>query len=101
MCFFIISGTLYKTINIFDAFIEGAKGGFETAVRIIPYLVGMLVAISMLRTSGSFDAVIEGMKQLFGALGTDTRFVDGLPTALIKPLSGRGARGMMIDTMKA
>jgi spore maturation protein SpmA len=98
--FAIIIGGLYKGINIFDAFIEGAKGGFETAVRIIPYLVGMLVAISLLRTSGTFDAVILGMKHLFAALGTDTRFVDGLPTALIKPLSGSGARGMMIDTMK-
>jgi spore maturation protein SpmB len=97
----IILGALYKRIDIFDAFIDGAKGGFETAVRIIPYLVGMLVAISMLRTSGTFDAVIEGMKHFFGALGTDTRFVEGLPTALIKPLSGSGARGMMIDTMKA
>jgi spore maturation protein SpmA len=99
--FLIILGALYKKINIFDAFIEGAKGGFETAVRIIPYLVGMLVAISLLRTSGTFDTVIEGMKYLFASLGTDTRFVDGLPTALIKPLSGSGARGMMIDTMKA
>lgn len=96
----IILGALYKKINIFDAFVDGAKGGFETAVRIIPYLVGMLVAISMLRTSGTFDIVIHGMKNLFSALGTDTRFVDGLPTALIKPLSGSGARGMMIDTMK-
>jgi spore maturation protein SpmB len=96
----IIIGALYKRINIFDAFIDGAKGGFETAVRIIPYLVGMLVAISMLRTSGTFDTIIYGMKQLFAALGADTRFVDGLPTALIRPLSGGGARGMMIDTMK-
>ena len=96
----IILGGLYKNINIFDSFVEGAKGGFETAVKIIPYLVGMLVAISMLRTSGTFDAIINGMKHLFTALGTDTRFVDGLPTALIKPLSGGGARGMMIDTMK-
>lgn len=98
--FLIILGALYKNINIFDAFVEGAKGGFETAVKIIPYLVGMLVAISMLRTSGTFDVIIIGMKNLFAALGTDTRFVDGLPTALIKPLSGSGARGMMIDTMK-
>lgn len=96
----IILGALYKKINIFDAFVEGAKGGFETAVRIIPYLVGMLVAISMLRTSGTFDVIINGMKSLFGALGADTRFVDGLPTALIKPMSGSGARGMMVDTMK-
>ncbi len=96
----IILGALYKNINIFDAFVEGAKGGFETAVKIIPYLVGMLVAISMLRTSGTFDVIISGMKAIFAAMGTDTRFVDGLPTALIKPLSGGGARGMMIDTMK-
>jgi spore maturation protein SpmA/spore maturation protein SpmB len=99
--FLIILGALYKNINIFDAFVEGAKGGFETAVKIIPYLVGMLVAISMLRTSGTFDVIIDWMKNIFAAMGTDTRFVDGLPTALIRPLSGSGARGMMIDTMKA
>jgi len=96
----IVAGALYKKINVFDAFIDGAKGGFETAVRIIPYLVGMLVAISLLRTSGTFDLVIDGAKTFFMWLGADTRFVDGLPTALIKPLSGSGARGMMIDTMK-
>ncbi len=101
MLFFaIVLGGLYKRIDVFDAFVEGAKGGFETSVRIIPYIVGMLVAISMLRTSGSFDVVINGMKSMFSMLGTDTRFVDGLPTALIKPLSGSGARGMMLDTMK-
>jgi spore maturation protein SpmA/spore maturation protein SpmB len=98
--FLVILGGLYKNINIFDAFVEGAKGGFETAVRIIPYIVGMLVAISLLRTSGTFDIIIHGMKYFFSAMGADTRFVDGLPTALIKPLSGSGARGMMIDTMK-
>jgi len=96
----IVLGGLYKKIDVFDAFVEGAKGGFETAVRIIPYIVGMLVAISMLRTSGTFDVIINGVKTLFAALGTDTRFVDGLPTALIKPMSGSGARGMMLDTMK-
>lgn len=96
----IVLGALYKKINVFDSFIEGAKGGFETAIKIIPYLVGMLVAISLLRTSGTFDVVINGIKMLFAALGTDTRFVDGLPTALIKPMSGSGARGMMIDTMR-
>jgi spore maturation protein SpmA len=99
--FLIVLGGVYKKINIFDAFIEGAKGGFETAIRIIPYLVGLLVAISLLRNSGTFEIIIDGMKNLFGALGADTRFVDGLPTALIKPLSGSGARGMMIDTMNA
>jgi spore maturation protein SpmB len=98
--FVIVLGGVYKKINVFDAFIEGAKGGFETAVRIIPYLVGMLVAISLLRSSGTFDVVINAIKNLFLAMGTDTRFVDGLPTALIKPMSGSGARGMMIDTMK-
>src|SRR5687767_557654 len=72
----IVLGGVYKKINIFDAFIDGAKGGFETAIRIIPYLVGLLVAISLLRTSGTFEAVIIGMKNLFAALGTDTRFVD-------------------------
>jgi spore maturation protein SpmA/spore maturation protein SpmB len=97
----IVGGGLYKRINLFDAFIDGAKGGFETAIRILPYLVGILVAISMLRTSGTFDAVIHALKSGFAFLGADTRFVDGLPTALIKPMSGSGARGMMIDTMKA
>lgn len=96
----IVVGGLYKKVSVFDAFVEGAKGGFETAIKIIPYLVGMLVAISMLRTSGSFDTVIDAIKQLFLALGMDTRFVDGLPTALVKPMSGSAARGMMIDTMK-
>jgi len=97
--FLIVLGALYKRINIFDAFIDGAKGGFDVAVRIIPYLVGLLVAISMLRTSGGFDIIINAFKNLFVALGIDTRFVDALPTALIRPLSGSGARGMMISTM--
>ncbi len=97
----IVLGGLYKKIDIFDAFIAGAKGGFETAVRIIPYLVGMLVAISLLRTSGTFDVIINAIKSLFSAIGADTRFVDGLPTALVKPFSGGAARGMMADTMRA
>ena len=96
----IILGGIYKKIDVFDAFIQGAKGGFETAVKIIPYLVGMLVAISMLRNCGAFDALIDGMKQIFAGMGFDTRFVDGLPTAIIKPFSGGGARGMMVDSMK-
>jgi len=96
----IIGGGFYKKIDVFDAFVSGAKGGFETAVKIIPYLVGMLVAISMLRTSGTFEVIIAGFKSVFEAFGADTRFVDGIPTALIKPLSGSGARGMMIDTMR-
>jgi len=96
----IVLGGVYKKIDLFGAFIEGAKGGFETEIRIIPYLVGLLVAISMLRTSGVFDVVVTAMKNLFVALGVDTRFVDGLPTALIRPLSGAGGRGMMVDTMR-
>lgn len=98
--FAIILGGIYKKINVFDAFIEGAKEGFWTCVKIIPYLVGMLIAISLLRTSGVFDIIIDAMKMLASMAGFDTRFVDGLPTALIKPLSGSGARGMMVDTMQ-
>ncbi len=98
--FAIVLGAVNKKINIFDAFIDGAKEGFTVCVKIIPYLVGMLIAISLLRTSGVFDVIIDGMKWIAGASHLDTRFVDGLPTALIKPLSGSGARGMMVDTMK-
>jgi len=96
----IIIGATVKKINIFDSFVEGGKNGFDTAIRIIPYLLGMLVAISVLRCSGTFEFIIIQLKSLFNAIKVDTRFVDGLPTALIKPLSGGGARGMMIDTMK-
>jgi spore maturation protein SpmA/spore maturation protein SpmB len=95
----IILGGLYKKVDLFAAFVDGAKNGFETAIRIIPYILGILVAVSMLRTSGAFDVIINGMKNLFAMLGTDTRFVDGLPTALIRPLSGGAARGMMVSTM--
>ena len=95
----IVAGGVYKKINVFDAFIEGAKGGFEIAVRIIPYLVGLLVAISLLRNSGVLDFVLDGLKYVFIMLNGDTRIVDGLPTALLKPLSGSGARAMMIDTL--
>ncbi len=97
----IVAGGIFKKINIFDAFIDGAKGGFETAVRIIPYLVGLLVAISLLRNSGAFEFVLDGIKNLFVMLNGDTRIVDSLPTALIKPLSGSGARAIMIDTLNA
>jgi spore maturation protein SpmA/spore maturation protein SpmB len=95
----IVLGAWYKKVAIFDEFVEGAKQGFDVAIKIIPYLVGMLVAISMLRTSGCFDFVLEGIRYVFASLGTDTQFVEALPTALIKPLSGSGARGMMVDTM--
>lgn len=97
--FAIVLGGIYKKIDVFDSFIEGAKEGFWVSVKIIPYLVGMLIAISLLRTSGVFEVIIDGMKWLADVAGADTRFVDGLPTALIKPLSGSGARGMMVDTM--
>lgn len=97
----IVLGGLYKKVDIFSSFVEGAKGGFTTAVQIIPYLVGMLVAIAMLRISGTFDYIIEGVKHLFAYIGTDTRFVDGLPTALVKPFSGGAARGMMVSSMDA
>lgn len=101
LIFLIIVGVaVYKKVNIFGAFAEGAKGGFETSVRIIPYLVGMLAAISMLRTSGTFDALMDVIRHFFSSLGTDTRFVDGLPTALIKPLTSAGARGMLVATME-
>ncbi len=99
--FCIILGGLYKKIDIFSSFVDGAKNGFEVAVKIIPYLVGMLVAISMLRTSGTFDAIIDGMKSLLAGTGLDTRFVDGLPTALVKPFSGGAARGMMVSTFQS
>lgn len=88
-----------KKVNMFDAFVDGAKGGFEIAVRIIPYLIAMLVAISVLRNSGIFGYMVEGFRMFFGMLGVNTDFVEALPTALMKPLSGAGARGMMVDAM--
>lgn len=96
----IIAGALYKKAPIFDAFVDGAKGGFETAIKIIPYLVGLLVAISLLRNSGAFDFIMDGIKAGFTFLGGDARIVDALPTAILKPFSGSGARAMMIDTLK-
>lgn len=95
----VIAGALYKKIDLFDAFVEGAKGGFETAVRIIPYMVGMLVAVSMLRTSGAFDLLITPVKSLVHLMGIDTRFVETLPVALLRPFSAGGARGFMVDAM--
>jgi len=92
-------GGFRKKINVFEAFIDGAKGGFEIAIKIIPYLVAMLVAISVLRNSGAFDFLINGLSNLFSAMGMKTDFVTALPTALMKPLSGSGSRAMMIDTM--
>ena len=92
-------GGMYRRVNVFEAFIEGAKGGFEVAIRIIPYLIAMLVAISVLRNSGAFTFLTDGLSSLFAALGLQTDFVSALPTALMKPLSGSGARAMMVDTM--
>jgi spore maturation protein SpmA len=96
----ILAGGLYKKVNLFEAFVEGAKAGFETVVKIIPYLVGMLVAISVFRTSGAFDFIMDGFSYVFNAMGLNTDFVKAMPTALMKPFSGSGARGLMIDTMK-
>ena len=93
-------GAMRKKVNIFDAFVEGAKGGFETSVRIIPYLVGMLVAISAFRNSGAMDYVISGLKYVFSLTGINTEFTDALPVALMRPLSGSGSRALMIDAMK-
>ena len=95
---FILAGVRRK-VNVYDAFVEGAKEGFATAVRIIPYLVAILVGIGVFRASGAMDMLIDGVKWLVGALGGNTDFVGALPTALMKPLSGSGARGMMVDAM--
>lgn len=97
---FICAG-LIKRLNVYDLFIQGAKEGFEIAVRIIPYLVAMLVAIAVLRSSGMLDLFVSGLGRFFGWMGLDTSFVAALPTALLKPLSGSGARAMMIETMQA
>ena len=95
---FILAG-VRKKVNVYDAFIEGAKEGFQTAVRIIPYLVAILVGIGVFRASGAMDMIIGGVKWTVSALGGNTDFVGALPTALMKPLSGSGARGMMVDAM--
>jgi spore maturation protein SpmA len=96
--FFIIIGLRKKT-NLYDTFIEGAKEGFEVAVKIIPYLIAMLVGIGVFRASGAFDWIMNGIGSFIGFLGFDTRFVDALPVAFMKPLSGSGARGMMVEAM--
>ncbi len=97
---FILGGFIRK-INVYDAFIEGAKEGFQTAVRIIPYLVAILVAVGVFRASGAMDVVIRGISRLFEMMGLDTGFVGALPTAFMKPLSGSGARGLMLEAMKS
>ncbi|WP_418828185.1 nucleoside recognition domain-containing protein [Phocaeicola sp.] len=95
---FIVAG-MRKKINVYDAFVEGAKEGFTTAVRIIPYLVAILVAIGVFRASGCMDYLIEGIAKLVNLCGINSDFVGALPTALMKPLSGSGARGLMVDAM--
>lgn len=98
ICGFIVSG-IRKKLNVYDTFIEGAKEGFQTAITIIPYLIAVLVAIAIFRASGAMDFVIDGVRMGVAAVGLDTQFVEGLPTILMKPLSGSGARGMMLDAM--
>lgn len=103
-CFFtiivaFIGVGLYKRINVYESFIEGAKEGFKTAVTIIPYLVAILVGIAVFRASGAMDFVVDGVRYVVAACGLDTSFVEALPTAFMKPLSGSGARGMMVDCM--
>jgi spore maturation protein SpmA len=96
---FIVLG-LIKKINVYDAFIEGAKEGFGIAIRIIPYLVAILVAVGVFRACGALDFLVKGIGHMVAAMGLNTDFVDALPTAFMKPLSGSGARGMMVETMK-
>jgi spore maturation protein SpmA len=96
---FIIGGLIRK-INVYESFIDGAKQGFDVAIKIIPFLIGILVAISVLRNCGVFDYIIQGFTWFFGHLGINTDFVRALPTALMRPLSGSASRAMMIDTMK-
>lgn len=96
---FILLGVV-KKINVYDSFIEGAKEGFNISIRIIPYLVAILVAVGVFRACGALDFIVQGIGHGFAALGINTDFVDALPTAFMKPLSGSGARGIMVDTMK-
>jgi spore maturation protein SpmA/spore maturation protein SpmB len=93
-----IIGALIKKVAVFDAFVEGAKGGFETSVKIIPYLVAMLAAISVFRNCGALGYIVDGFKYVFNQFNMDTRFTDALPVALMKPLSGSGSKAMMIDS---
>ena len=95
---FIIAG-IVKRVNVYDAFIEGAKDGFKTAVGIIPYLIAILVAVGMFRASGAMDLLVQGLGWIFALCGLNTDFVPALPTALMRPLSGSGARGLMVDAM--
>jgi spore maturation protein SpmA len=95
-----IAGAVIKRVDAYDAFIDGAKEGFETAIKIIPYLVAMLVAIGVFRASGALDLLASGLRHIILSLNLDDRFIDAMPTALMKPFSGSGARAMMVDTMQ-
>ena len=95
-----IGAALYKRINVFEAFIEGAKGGFETSVKVIPYMVGMLVGIAVFRASGTLDFITLGISKFCSLFTDHTEWVDALPTAFMKPLSGSGAKAMMVECMK-
>ena len=96
-----IAGAAVKKVNAYEAFIDGAKEGFETAIKIIPYLVAMLVAIGVFRASGALDLLASGLRNIVLSMNLDDRFIDALPTALMKPFSGSGARAMMVDTMQS
>jgi spore maturation protein SpmA len=98
LCF--IASGIRKKINVYETFVEGAKEGFSTAVRIIPYLVAILVGVAVFRASGTMDLITKGIEYIVKLSGLDSSFVGGLPTALMKPLSGSGARGLMVDAMK-
>lgn len=93
-------GALWRRVKVYEVFIEGAKEGFQVAVQIIPYLIGMLLAIGLLRASGALEGLLEGIRYLVHGAGWDDRFVEALPTALVKPFSGSGARAMMVETMR-
>jgi spore maturation protein SpmB len=94
-----IAGGLYKKINVYEAFIDGAKDGFMVTIKIIPFLVGMLVGIAVFRASGAMNYLIDGLAWGFNAVGINSDFVGALPTALMKPLSGSGAKATMVETM--
>ena len=95
-----IAGAAYKKVNVYECFIEGAKQGFETSIKVMPYLVGMLVAIGVFRASGAMDYLMYGLKWLWSWTNLNTDFVDALPVAIMKPLSGSGAKAMMVETMQ-
>src|SRR6185312_14718803 len=97
----ILLAGVYKKVSVFDAFIDGAKTGWDVVLKIIPYLVGMLVAIRVFSDCGALGYITDGISYLVHAAGWNTDFVPSLPTAIMRPFSGSGARGMMIDTMKA